>query len=74
MTEETKAEKFKRVANPRFEQAIKRIRLMKKLANTDSYEYTDKQVETIIDTLHQEVNDLHAAFRGEEPNVDVPEL
>ena len=70
---ETKAEAFKRVANFRLDKTIARMRQFPALANTGSYEYTQEQVDFILDALNTEVADIDKAFRLPHQS-DIPQL
>lgn len=60
--DEGKDEKFRRLARGRAEQAIRKIRGIKVLANKGHYEWTDQQITTLIRALRKEVDDLEGAF------------
>lgn len=71
---ETKADRFKRVAQPRFAKAIKSIQVLKNCAS-DDYEYTEEQINIINDTLLKEIAALYKAFKHKDkPPLDAPEL
>lgn len=72
-TDETNAERFKRVGTRRFHSAVKQIRLLKNCANLRSYEYTPEQVHTVMETLTAEVASLHDAFFPKDKD-EVPSL
>lgn len=55
MTEQTKAERFAKLAPKRMDKAITSIRSVGKLANTASYEYSEKQVKAMVKTLTDEM-------------------
>ena len=52
-TDETKAERFVRLAEPRVTRACKAVSLLGNLA-ASGYEYTDQQVKTMFDAVHCE--------------------
>ena len=60
-TNESKAERFVRLAEPRVSRACKAISLIGHLA-ASSYEYTDKQVESMFEALQDELNTQKAKF------------
>lgn len=66
MTEqnETKSERFKRVANPRLIKAIKAIQLVGNCSDTGSYEYTDEQIDKLESALKQSVTKVVTQFRN----------
>ncbi len=70
---ETKAQKFKRVAQPRFIKAVKAIQVLGNCASSD-YEYTQEQIEKIEKTLHAEVDEIMARFYGGKEELDIPKL
>ena len=53
--DESKADRFKRVVQPRVNKAIKAIRLVGNQAGS-TYEFTAKQIENIGLALHKEVD------------------
>ena len=59
---ESKEDRFKRLAQQRVPAALKRIGLIAKLANRSSYAYTDEQTQHIIASLREEVGRVEAAF------------
>lgn len=58
---ESKSERFVRLAEPRVSRACKAISLIGHLA-ASSYEYTEKQVEAMFDAMQQELNTQKAKF------------
>ena len=58
---ESKAERFVRLAEPRVNRACKAISMIVHLA-ASSYEYTEKQVEAMFDAMQQELNTQKAKF------------
>lgn len=61
-----KAEKFKNLAEKRVNNAIKQIRLIGNLSNTNSYEYTDEQVRKVFKTLDHELAVARKRFQDTE--------
>lgn len=61
---ETKADKFRRLCNPRINNAVKAIGLLEALANKTQYEYTDEQRRTIESALDSAVARVKDAFAG----------
>jgi len=53
---ETKRERFVRIAEARTNKAIDMIRLIGNCANKSTYDYTEKDVNKIFDTLKRELN------------------
>ncbi len=62
MKEETKREKFIRLAENRVNSTIKEINLIGNLANKSNYDYTKDDVDKIIKTLKKSVSDLESKF------------
>ena len=58
---ESKAERFVRLAEPRVSRACKAISLIGHLA-ASSYEYTEKQVEAMFGAMQEELNAQKAKF------------
>ena len=63
--EETKREKFTRLAEARTNNALKQISLIGNLANTINYEYDVHDVDKILKTLRSAVNELEVTFKGD---------
>lgn len=61
-TNESKAERFVRLAEPRVNRACKAISMIGHLA-ASSYEYTEKQVEAMFGAMQEELNAQKAKFR-----------
>lgn len=59
---ESKAEKFARLGAMRTTKAINAMRGLRKLANSNNYEYTPEQVEKIVTALKAEVEGVYEAF------------
>src|SRR5437879_4921270 len=59
---ETKAEKFRRLANRRVAAAIKHIRYCRNLSAKGSYEYTPAQAADVVAYLRREVDALEQDF------------
>ena len=62
MTDETKREKFIRLAENRVNSTIKKINLIGNLANKSNYDYSKDDVDKIIKTLKKSVSDLESKF------------
>lgn len=61
---ETAAERFKRVATPRINNAVKTIGLLEAVANKSVYDYNDDQKRIILDNLRGAVQRVEDAFAG----------
>jgi len=59
-----KKEKFKELAEKRVNRALSDLRLIGNLANSNNYEYTEKQAQMIISTLEAEVKILRQKFQS----------
>ena len=72
---ETKAEKFVRVANGRTKKAIKQLRLIKQVVGSKNYDMEQEQVTKLITVLYDEVtaidNAYNARTKSKEPIEDV---
>lgn len=60
--EETKQQKFVRIAEPRMTRACKAVRLLGNLAGS-SYEYTEEQVEAMFSAVQYELDMAREKFR-----------
>lgn len=60
-TNESKAERFVRLAEPRVSRACKAISLIGNFATGD-YEYTEQQVEAMFGAMQEELNTQKAKF------------
>ena len=61
-SKEGKREKFVRLAERRVEVAINKIALLGNLANRNTYEYGDNDVEKMLTALTDEVANVEAQF------------
>ena len=61
--EESKRQKFVRLAENRVNNALKQIELLGNLANGSVYEYTQEDVEKILKCLKNAVSDLEHTYR-----------
>lgn len=59
---ESKAERFVRLAEPRVSRACKAISLIGHLA-ASSYEYTEKQVDAMFEAMQEELDAQRAKFK-----------
>jgi hypothetical protein len=63
---ETKAERFRRIANPRAAAAVKRLRLLRQMVeggNANNYEFTDGQRNMLVTALRNEVEEIDTLMR-----------
>lgn len=61
-SKEEKMMKFERIAEKRVSDVLKKMQLIGNLANKNNYEYTDKHVKQIIDSLENELKVLKNKF------------
>lgn len=63
--EETKQQKFVRIAEPRVTRACKAVSLLGNLAGS-SYKYTEEQVDAMFGAVQKALDEARAAFRKRE--------
>lgn len=61
--EESKAQKFDRLAKSRKERLIREIRLISNLSNTKNYVYSENDVEELFSEVEKELFLARAKFR-----------
>ena len=61
--DETREQRFKRLAEQRVNSILDRTRLLGQLSNRSNYEYTDAQVEAIFKAIQKDLNATRAKFR-----------
>lgn len=61
---ENKQQRFERLATRRTQAALRRIRMIGNLANRQSYEYTDSQVEEMFAALDAGISDARRRFEN----------
>ncbi|MBE2973416.1 hypothetical protein [Priestia megaterium] len=66
----TKSDNFKRLAEKRVTDCIKKLRLIGNLANKNNYDYTEEEVKLIISTLESEIKSLKNRFKEESESND----
>ncbi|MBJ8007713.1 hypothetical protein [Bacillus cereus] len=62
MGENEKLNKFEQLAEKRVSEVLKKMQLIGNLANKNNYDYTDKHVKQIIETLESELKMLKSKF------------
>lgn len=62
--DESKADKFTRIAEKRVNALLHNAKLLKQLSNKNNYEYTEVQRKKIFSAIRQAINDADAAFKG----------
>ncbi len=60
--EETKRQRFVRLAENRMNNALKQIELLSNLSNRRVYEYTEEDVALMVKTLKKAINNLEYSF------------
>lgn len=65
MLKEEKVQKFERIAEKRVSDTLKKMQLIGNLANKNNYDYTDKHVKQIIESLENELKLLKNKFAEE---------
>jgi phosphoglycerate-specific signal transduction histidine kinase len=63
MSKESKLLKFEHLAEKRTSAAIKALRLVGNLANTNNYSYTQEHVNQILAAIKKEIKELEAKFQ-----------
>ena len=58
-----KSDKFRHLAERRVNNAIKQLRLIGNLANSNAYEYTDDQTKKIFAALNGEIDRIQSKFK-----------
>ncbi len=61
---ESKANNFKRIAEPRLERAVHAITLLMPLSDKNRYDYSEAQARYIVKELRDAVRELESAFNG----------
>ena len=64
MTNESKHEKFKRLAKQRGDRLLKDIHLLGNLSNNNNYQYSDEEVNRIFNIIEGEVRVQKARFKS----------
>lgn len=64
MTNETKNERFKRLAIQRGQRLIKDIHLLGNLSNVNNYQYTDSEVNKLFTIIGSELKAQKSRFRS----------
>lgn len=60
--EETKSERFKRIAAKRTNEVLEKIRILGNCSNKSSYEYTDEEVNKIFSEIDKQLKLTKARF------------
>lgn len=59
---ESKAERFKRIASSRTQRILNDIRLLGNCSNQSSYEYTDNDIEKIFSVIEKNLKNVKSSF------------
>lgn len=65
MKNETRYEKFKRLASKRTTNLLNQLRLLGNLANRANYDYTDEDLRKIFHAVEDQLRIVKAKFKGE---------
>lgn len=68
INEESKREKFVRLAESRVNSTLKEINLIGNLSNKCNYDYTKEDVDKIIKALKKAISDLELKFTSKNKN------
>ena len=63
-SEDTREQRFKRLAEQRVNVILDKLRLLGQLSNRSNYEYTDAQIESIFKAIQKDINATKARFRN----------
>lgn len=64
MVNESKSEKFRRLAMTRGNRVLRDIELLGNLSNRNNYEYTPQQVKIIFSAIEEELRNAKQRFSG----------
>ena len=60
--EETKGDRFRRIASKRTNEILEKIRILGNCSNRSSYEYTDEEVNKIFSEIEKQLKSTKAKF------------
>lgn len=60
--DDTPKERFKRLATLRTNEVLKRLKVLGNCANRQSYEYSEKDIESIFSTIERKVKEVKMKF------------
>ena len=66
--EETREQRFKRVATRRTNEILKRIQVLGNCSNKSSYSYTDEDIKKIFSAIEGELRSTKAMFGNKKKN------
>ena len=61
---ETKGQRFQRLAEQRVNGILDKLRVLSQLSNRSNYDYTDAQVDAIFKAIQKEINSTKSKFRN----------
>lgn len=62
---ETRDERFKRIATLRTNAILNKIRILGNLSNKQRYGYSEKDINKIFSTINKQVKETHAKFKSQ---------
>jgi len=65
MEQETRHERFKRIATKRTNEILEKIRILGNCSNRSSYEYTEEEVNKIFSEIEKQLKFIKAKFLAE---------
>jgi len=68
VNEETRSERFKRVATKRTNEILNRIRILGNCSNKSSYSYTDEDIRKIFSAIEGELRLIKSRFNSIKKN------
>lgn len=71
-TEETKADRFKRVAKIRYDNAMKALKLLKQCSNSVNYEPNPAVVDLMLVNLEERIAEVRAAYQPQQLETQNP--
>ncbi len=63
MSEETKRERFHRIASKRMQNIIKEMNRLSNCSNRATYDYTDEDVKKIVSALNDKFSEIKISFK-----------
>jgi len=70
MNDETKHEKFKRIATKRVVEILKKLELLENCSNKSHYSYSDDEIAKIFSTLEKRLKETKSSFRSSKSTQD----
>ena len=61
--EQTREQRFKRLAEQRVNAILEKLRLLGQLSNKSNYEYTEAEIEAVFKAIQKDLNATKAKFR-----------